>query len=106
MTACKQTIYWQLKGVLKPMLISTPLPTAQLTVLQQSVVVLSPKDLPLAHTNRRCRCTHTHRDRISAAARMLLRIKPKAPLHRATAFAEQFWNTQHPPRPEFDLKIC
>jgi hypothetical protein len=88
------------------MLISTPLPAAQLTVLQQSAIVLSQKDLPLPKTNRRCRSPHTHRDRIAEAARMLPRIKPKAPMHLAMAFAEQFWNTQHPPRPEFELKIC
>jgi hypothetical protein len=37
---------------------------------------------------------------------MLPRIKQKAPMHLAMAFAEQFWNTQHPPTLEFDLKIC
>jgi hypothetical protein len=88
------------------MLIATPLPAAQVTILQPSVFVLSQRDLPLVYPNHRCRCPHTHRDRIAEAARMLPRIKPKAPMHLAMAFAEQFWNTQHPPKLEFDLKIC
>jgi hypothetical protein len=82
------------------------LPAAQMTILQQSVAVLSQRDLPLVHANHRCRSMHAHRARIAETARILSRIKPKAPMHLAMAFAEQFWNTQHPPKPEFDLKIC
>lgn len=108
------------------MLISTA--TAQLPVLQQSVV-LSKNDLPLAYV-KICRaialflshprgqhighpivadcepCNRKPGDHTPALARMLLKIKPKTPMHPTTGCTEPFWNTQHPPSPELDLKIC
>ena len=86
------------------MLMSTLLPAAQLTTLQQFSVNLSQDDLSLLSGSRRC--PNSFRDRTSEAARMLLKLKPEAPIHPAAAFTEPFWNAQHPPSPEFDLKIC
>jgi 5-methylcytosine-specific restriction endonuclease McrA len=51
-------------------------------------------------------CNGKKGDRTPEEARMLLRLKPKAPMHPAIAFAEQFWNSQAPPSPETDLKLC
>jgi 5-methylcytosine-specific restriction endonuclease McrA len=40
------------------------------------------------------RCNSTKSDRLLHEAGMVLKTKPKAPIHPAVAFAEQFWNTQ------------
>ncbi|MBW4564926.1 MAG: HNH endonuclease [Mojavia pulchra JT2-VF2] len=40
------------------------------------------------------KCNSTKRDRLPHEAGMILKTKPKAPIHPAVAFAEQFWNTQ------------
>lgn len=40
------------------------------------------------------RCNQTKSDRLPHEAGMVLKNKPKAPIHPAVAFAEQFWNTQ------------
>ena len=39
-------------------------------------------------------CNYSKGDRSLTEARMTLRTKPKAPLHPAVAFAEQFWSEQ------------
>ena len=39
-------------------------------------------------------CNYSKGDRSLTEARMTLRTKPKAPLHPAIAFAEQFWRDQ------------
>ena len=39
-------------------------------------------------------CNYSKGDRSLTEARMTLRTKPKAPLHPAIAFAEQFWREQ------------
>jgi 5-methylcytosine-specific restriction endonuclease McrA len=44
-------------------------------------------------------CNGRKSDRTPKEAGMLLRTKPKAPVHPAIAFAEQFWKTQLPTMP-------
>lgn len=39
-------------------------------------------------------CNYAKSDRTPTEARMSLRTKPKAPIHPAVAFAEQFWREQ------------
>lgn len=39
-------------------------------------------------------CNSTKSDRLLHETRMILRTKPKAPMHPAIAFAEQFWKEQ------------
>ncbi len=41
-------------------------------------------------------CNATKADRLLHETRMVLRTKPKAPIHPAIAFAEQFWKEQPP----------
>jgi hypothetical protein len=112
------------------MLISIPVPTALLPVLQPFGLILSNSDRSLSHVNIRCaiaRLCNLERaryrlpeaestlehtpitdggDRTLTAVRMPLGIEPLAPMHLALLFAKQFWNMQHPPSPENDLKIC
>lgn len=40
------------------------------------------------------RCNSIKSDRLPHEAGMVLKTKPKAPIHPAVAFAEQFWNAQ------------
>jgi 5-methylcytosine-specific restriction endonuclease McrA len=40
------------------------------------------------------KCNSTKSDRLLHEAGMVLKTKPKAPIHPAVAFAEQFWNAQ------------
>lgn len=40
------------------------------------------------------KCNSTKKDRLPHEAGMVLKHKPKAPIHPAVAFAEQFWNAQ------------
>ncbi|MBD2214310.1 HNH endonuclease [Calothrix sp. FACHB-156] len=40
------------------------------------------------------RCNSTKSDRLPHEAGMVLKTKPKAPIHPAVTFAEQFWNAQ------------
>jgi 5-methylcytosine-specific restriction endonuclease McrA len=40
------------------------------------------------------RCNSIKSDRLPHEAGMILKTKPKAPIHPAVAFAEQFWNAQ------------
>lgn len=42
-------------------------------------------------------CNQRKGDRTPHQAGMPLKTKPKAPMHPAVAFADQFWQTQHPP---------
>ena len=39
-------------------------------------------------------CNSTKGDRTPKEANMVLKTKPKAPIHPAVAFAEQFWREQ------------
>jgi 5-methylcytosine-specific restriction endonuclease McrA len=72
----------------------------------------SPKHLTLDHVLPRSRggthtwnnvviacapCNGRKGDRTPQEAGMSLKTKPKAPMHPAVAFAEQFWNTTPPP---------
>lgn len=45
------------------------------------------------------KCNGRKSDRTPKEAGMSLRTKPKAPIHPAVAFAEQFWKTQVPTMP-------
>lgn len=42
------------------------------------------------------RCNSTKGDRLLHETGMVLKTKPKAPIHPATAFAEKFWKEQQP----------
>jgi len=42
------------------------------------------------------RCNSAKGDRLLHETKMVLRTKPKAPIHPAIAFAEQFWQEQQP----------